>query len=61
MIPASDAEHKKVFPDVLMIAFKNNKNLRTHDLDEVGRSKPCRGKRSPCHLCENLKDTKVKI
>ena len=26
------------------------------DLDEVGRFKPCRGKRAPCHLCENIKD-----
>ena len=46
-----------------MIGFKNNKNLKAHltrsqlpDLDEVGRSKPCGGKRS-CHLCENMKDT----
>ena len=27
------------------------------DLDEVGISKPCGGKRSSCHLCENMKDT----
>ena len=27
------------------------------DLDEVGRSKPCGGKRPPCHLCENMKHT----
>ena len=27
------------------------------DLDEVGRSKPCGGKRPSCHLCENMKDT----
>ena len=26
------------------------------DLDEVGRSKPCGGKRPPCHLCENMKN-----
>ena len=64
MIFASDDGHKKVFPDVLMIGFKNNKNLKGHlvrsqlpDLDEVGRSKPCGGKRPPCHLCENMKDT----
>ena len=45
MILASDDGHKKVFPDVSMIGFKNNKNLKAHlvrsqlpDLDEVGRS-----------------------
>ena len=64
MILASDDGHKKVFPDVPMIGFKINKNLKAHlvrsqlaNLDEVGRSKPCRGKRPPCHLCENMKDT----
>ena len=64
MILASDDGHKKVFPDVPMIGFKINKNLKAHlvrsqlpDLDEVGRSKPCVGKRPPCHLCENMKDT----
>ena len=41
---ASDDRHKKVFPNVLLIGFKNNKNLKAHlvrsqlpDLDEVGR------------------------
>ena len=64
VILASDDGHKKVFSDVPMIGFKNNKNLKAHlvrsqlrDLDEVGRSKPCGGKRPPCHLCENMKDT----
>ena len=64
VILASDDGHKKVFPDVPMIGFKINKNLKAHlvrlqlpDLDEVGRSKPSGGKRSPCHLCENMKDT----
>ena len=63
VILASDDGHKKLFPDVPMIDFKINKNLKTHlvrsqlpDLDEVGRSKPCVGKR-PCHLCENMKHT----
>ena len=44
--------------------IKNNKNLKAHlvrpqlpDLDEVGRSKSRGGKRPPCHLCENMKDT----
>ena len=64
MILASDDGHKKVFHDVPMIGFKKNKKLKAHlvrsqlpDLDEVGRSKPCGGKRPPCHLCENMKDT----
>ena len=64
VILASDDGHKKVFPDVPMIGFKINKNLKTHlvrsqlpDLDEVGRSKPCGGKRPPCHLRKNMKNT----
>ena len=47
-----------------MIGFKINKNLKAHlvtsqlpELDELGRSKLCGGKRPPCHLCENMKDT----
>ena len=64
VILASNDGHKKVFPDVPMIGYKLNKNLKVHlvrsqlpGLDEVGRSKPCGGKRPPCHLCENMKDT----
>ena len=64
VILASDDGHKKVFPDVPPVGFKNNKNLKAHlvrsqlpDLDEVGRFKLCGGKRPPCHLCENIKDT----
>ena len=64
MIFASDDEDKKVFPDVPLIGFKITRNLKAHlvrsklpDLDEVGWSKPYRGKRPPCHLCENMKDT----
>ena len=61
---ASDDGQKKVFPDVPMNGFKNNKNLKAHlvrshlpDLDEVGSSKPCGGKRPPCDLYENMKYT----
>ena len=64
VIYVSGDGHKKVFPDVPMTGFKINKNLKANllrsqlpDLDEVGRSKPCGGKRPPCHLCENMKDT----
>ena len=63
MILASDDGQKKVFPDAPMIGFKNNKNLKAHllksqlpDLDEVGRSKPCGGKRP--HLNEVHKISK---
>ena len=48
VILASEDEHKKAFPDVPMIDFKNNKNLKAHllrlhlpDLDKVDQSKPC--------------------
>ena len=64
MILASDNGHKKVFPNVPLIGFKNNKNLKAYlvrsqlpDLDEAGRSKLFGGKGPPCHLCENIKDT----
>ena len=64
MILASDDGHKKVFPDVPLIGFKNNKNLKAHlvgsqstDLDEEGRSKPFARRRTPCHFCQNIKDT----
>ena len=64
MILTSDDGHKNLFPDVPVIGFKNNKNLKTHlvssqllDSDEEGRYKPCGGKRPPCHLSENMKDT----
>ena len=64
MILALDDGHKKLFPDVPMIDFKINKQLKTHllrsqlpDVVEVRRSKPCRGKRATCQLCKIVKDT----
>ena len=64
VILVSDDGHKKAFPDILMTGFKINKNVKAHlvrsqlpNLDQVGRSKPCGGKRPPCHLCKNMKDT----
>ena len=43
-----DREHKKVFPDVPIIDFKNNKNLKSYlvrtvlpNINEVGRCQPC--------------------
>ena len=54
----------KKFPEVPIIGFKNNKNLKSHlvraallDINEVGRCEPCGGKRPPCQLCNNMKNT----
>ena len=62
IILACDEDHKKVFYEVQIIDFKNNKNLKSHlvtaallDINEVGRCKPCSGKRPPCQLCINMK------
>ena len=55
MILSSDDGHKKVFPEVPMISFKINKSLKAHLARS--QSEPCGGKRTPCHLCENMKDT----
>ena len=63
VILACDEDHKKVFPEVPIIGFKNNRNLKSHvvrvalsDINQVGRCKPCAGKR-PCQLCINMKNT----
>ena len=57
VILACDEDHKKVFPEVPIIGFKNSKNLNLHlvraafpDITEVGRCEPCGGKRPPCQL-----------
>ena len=59
-----DEDHKKVFSEVTIIGFKNNKNLKSHlmradlqDINEVGRCEPCGGKRPPCQWCSNMKNT----
>ena len=64
VILACDEDHKKVFPEIPIIGFKNNKNLKSHlvraalpDINEVGRCEPCGGKRAPCQLCSNMKNT----
>ena len=63
VILVTDDGYKKVFPYVSLVGCKNNKSLKAHlvrsqvpDLNQVGRSKSCGGKR-PCHLCENIRDT----
>ena len=55
---------KNQLKELLNIGFKNNKNLKPHlvravlpDINEVGRCEPCGGKRSPCQLCSNMKNT----
>ena len=64
VILACGEDQKKVFPEVPIIGFKNNKNLKSHlvratlpDTNEVGRCQPCGGKRPPCQLCNNRKNT----
>ena len=54
----------KVFPEVPIIGFKNNKNLKSQlvtdalpDINEIGRCDPCGGKRPPCQLCSSIKNT----
>ena len=64
VILAPDERHKEVFPDVLLIGFKNNNILGDHlvrsqspDIKGTGMPKPCGGKRPPCYLCKNMKHT----
>ena len=51
VILACDEDHKKVFPEVSIISFKNSKNLNSHlvraavpDITKVGRCEPYDGK-----------------
>ena len=65
VILAGDEDQKRLFPEVPIIGFKNNKNfLITCEsrtalpcINEVGRCKPRGGKRPLCQLCSNLKNT----
>ena len=57
VIIACHEDHKKIFPEVPVIGFKNSKNLNSllvraalPDITEVGRCEPCGGKRPPCQL-----------
>ena len=61
---ACDEDHQKVFPDVLIIGFNNNRNLKSHlvravlaDVNEADIYEPCNGERPPCQLCSNMKNT----
>ena len=64
VIFACDEDHRKVFPDVTIIGFKSNKNLKSHlvratlpDINKVGRWEPCGGKRPPCQLYSKMRNT----
>ena len=64
VILACDKDHKRVFPEVPIIGLENSKNSKSHfvraalpDINEVGRCEPCGGKRPPCQLCSNMKNT----
>ena len=66
VILACDEHHKKVFPEVPIIGFKSSMNLKSHlmravlpDVSEVARCEPCGGKRPPCQLCSNTKNTSI--
>ena len=49
-----------------IIGFKNDKNLKSHlvraavpDTNEIGRCKPCGGRRPPCQLYSNMKNART--
>ena len=61
---ACDEDHKKIFPEVPTIGFKNNKNLKSHlvraalpDINEVRRCEPCGGKRPSSKFSSNMENT----
>ena len=64
VILACDEDHYKVFSEIPIIGFKNNKNLKSHlvrasvpDINEVGRCETLGGKRHPCQLCSKMRNT----
>lgn len=66
VILAPKDRHKKAYPDVPLIRFRNGKSLKDHlvrsqipDIEEIGMSKPCGGKGPFCHLCRSMKDTRT--
>ena len=57
---ACDEDYKKVFPEVRIIGFKNNVNLKSHlvraalpDINEEGRCEPYGEERPPFQLYSN--------
>ena len=58
----SNKEHKKVFPDVPVVGFRNGKSLKDYlvraklpKVDESGRCEPC-GKKT-CLVCDSISTT----
>ena len=57
-----DKEHKKVFPDVPVVGFRNGKSLKDYlvraallKTNEIGRCEPC-GKKT-CLVCNSIRTT----
>ena len=62
MLLAPDKEHKKVFPDVPVVGFRNGKSLKDYlvrailpKANETGRCEPC-GKKT-CLVCNSIRTT----
>ena len=62
MLFAPDKEHKKVFPDVPFVVFRNGKRLihclvrkTLHKTNEIGIYEPC-GKKT-CLVCNSIRTT----
>ena len=62
MLLAPDKEHKKVFPDVPVVGFRNGKSLKDYlaraalsKTNETGRCEPC-GKKT-CLVCNSIRTT----
>ena len=64
MLLAPDKEHKKVFPDVPIVGFRNGKSLKDYlvkatlpKTNETGRCEPC-GKKT-CLVCNSIRTTTI--
>ena len=62
LLLAPDKEHKKVFPDVLVVGFRTGKSLKDYlvraalsKTNETGRCEPC-GKKT-CLVCNSIRTT----
>ena len=62
LLLAPDKEHKKVFPDVPVVGFRNGKSLKDYlvratlpKANETGRCEPC-GKKT-CLVCNSIRTT----
>ena len=62
MLLAPDKEHKKVFPDVPIVGFRNGKSLKDYlvreslpKTNQIGRYEPC-GKKT-CLVCDSIRTT----